>query len=204
MVLTSKNTKKFGNQPKTTMDLSLIKHKLKNDFPLIREVTRAHPKRAAVMVMLYPKYNTTHVLMTRRATHLKYHAGEMSFPGGMFEEGQENDLLATALRETQEELAIEIDQGDVFGRLNIVYTRLGFEITPFVSVLHCAPEYEPDKNEVGEVLEIPFASLLSTQQSAVRKNFSEEEEGIMYRFGHHEIWGASAKILGQLTHLNTH
>ena len=92
------------------MDLFLIKHKLKNDFPLVREVTRAHPKRAAVMVMLYPKDNTTYVLMTRRATHLKYHAGEMSFPGGMFEEGKENDLLATALRETQEELAIEIEQ----------------------------------------------------------------------------------------------
>ena len=120
------------------MDLFLIKHKLKNDFPLVREATRAHPKRAAVMVMLYPKDNATHILMTRRATHLKYHAGEMSFPGGMFEEDQDDDLLATALRETKEELAIEIDQGDVFGRLYIVYTRLGFEITPFVSVLPSA------------------------------------------------------------------
>ncbi len=184
------------------MDLFLIKHKLKNDFPLVREVTRAHPKRAAVMVMLYPKDNTTYVLMTRRATHLKYHAGEMSFPGGMFEEGKENDLLATALRETQEELSIEIDQGDVFGRLDIVYTRLGFEITPFVSVLPLAPEYEPDKSEVGEVLEIPFTSLLSTQQWVVRKNYSEE--GVMYRFKNHEIWGASAKILNQIAHLDTH
>ena len=183
------------------MDLFLIKHKLKNDFPLVREVTRAHPKRAAVMVMLYPKDNTPYVLMTRRATHLKYHAGEMSFPGGMFEEGKENDLLATALRETQEELSIEIDQGDVFGRLDIVYTRLGFEITPFVSVLPLAPEYEPDKSEVGEVLEIPFTSLLSTQQWVVRKNYSEE--GVMYRFGNHEIWGASAKILNQIAHLDT-
>ena len=183
------------------MDLFLIKDKLKNNFPLAREVTRAHPKRAAVMVMLYLKDNTTHVLMTRRATHLKYHAGEMSFPGGMFEEGQENNLLATALRETREELAIEINQGDVLGQLNIVYTRLGFEITPFVSILPLPPEYEPDKNEVGEVLEIPFTSLLSTQQWAVRKNLPEE--GVIYRFGHHEIWGASAKILDQIANLDT-
>jgi hypothetical protein len=65
-----------------------------------------------------------------------------------------------------------------------------------------APEYEPDKSEVGEVLEIPFTSLLSTQQWVVRKNYSEE--GVMYRFGNHEIWGASAKILNQIAHLDTH
>ena len=140
------------------MDLFLIKHKLKNDFPLVREATFAHPKRAAVMVMLYPKHNTTHVLMTRRAKHLKYHAGEMSFPGGMFEEDQDDDLLSTALRETKEELAIKVDQGDVFGRLYIVYTRLGFEITPFVSVLPSAPLYVPAESEV----ERSFGNTLRT------------------------------------------
>ena len=202
MASTSKNIKRFGRQLEIMMDLFLIKHKLKNDFPLVREATCAHPKRAAVMVMLYPKDNATHILMTRRATHLKYHAGEMSFPGGMFEEDQDDDLLATALRETKEELAIEIDQGDVFGRLYIVYTRLGFEITPFVSVLPSAPFYVAAESEVGEVLEIPFTSLLSTQKRAVRNNLSEE--GLMYKFRHHEIWGASAKILDQIAHMDTY
>ena len=68
------------------MDLFLIKHKLKHDFPLVREVTLAYPQRAAVMVLLYPMNNKTHVLMTKRSLHLKYHAGENSFPGGVFEE----------------------------------------------------------------------------------------------------------------------
>jgi len=183
------------------MDLFLIKHKLQHDFPLVRETTFPHPQLAAVMVMLYPKSKKTHVLMTRRATHLKYHAGEVSFPGGVFEE-QDDDLLATALRETEEELAIQVQPEDVLGQLPVVNTRLGFEITPFVSVLPSAPEYEPAENEVGEVLEIPFTSLLSTQQRDVGSKPSEE--GVMYWFHHHRIWGASAKILKQISHLSSY
>jgi 8-oxo-dGTP pyrophosphatase MutT (NUDIX family) len=181
------------------MDLFLIKHKLKNDFPLVREATQAHPQRAAVMVMLYSLHNKTHVLMTKRSMHLKYHAGEISFPGGVFEEDRDEDLLATALRETDEELDIEVDLGDVLGRLPIVNTRLGFEITPFVSVMSSAPEYEPAESEVGEVLEIPFTTLLSTEQLDVGSKPSEE--AVMYWFQHHRIWGASAKILNQIGHL---
>jgi 8-oxo-dGTP pyrophosphatase MutT (NUDIX family) len=139
--------------------------------------------------------------MTRRAMHLKYHAGEVSFPGGVFEE-QDDDLLATALRETEEELAIQVESEDVLGQLPVVSTRLGFEITPFVSVLPSAPKYEPAENEVGEVLEMPFTSLLSTQQRDVGSNPSEE--GVMYWFERHRIWGASAKILKQISHLSSY
>ncbi len=181
------------------MNLFLVENKLKNDFPLVREATLPHPQRASVMVMLYPRPRKVHVLMTKRAMHLRYHAGEVSFPGGVFEE-QDGDLLATAIRETEEELAIQVDPENVLGRLPVVRTRLGFEITPFVAVLQSAPEYEPDEKEVGEVLEIPFASLISTQQKDVGSN----SEGIMYWFQHHRIWGASAKILNQIGHLGMH
>jgi 8-oxo-dGTP pyrophosphatase MutT (NUDIX family) len=184
------------------MDLFLIKHKLKHAFPLVRDATQAHPQWAAVMVMLYKRDNKTHVLMTKRSMHLKYHAGEISFPGGVFEEDEDDDLLATALRETYEELNIEVDRGDVLGRLPIVSTRLGFEITPFVSVLSSAPDYEPAESEVEEVLEIPFTSLLSTEKRDVGSKPSEE--GVMYWFRHHRIWGSSAKILSQVGHLATY
>jgi 8-oxo-dGTP pyrophosphatase MutT (NUDIX family) len=183
------------------VDLFLIKHKLQHEFPLVREATTSHPQRAAVMVMLYPKPKKIHILMTKRAMHLKYHAGEISFPGGVFEEGQDDDLLATALRETEEELNIEVEVQDVLGKLPIVTTRLGFEITPFVSVLPLAPEYEPEVDEVGEVLEMPFTSLLSTQQRDVGSK--PANEGVEYWFNHHRIWGASARILNQIGHLSS-
>ena len=81
----------------------------------------------------------------------------------------------------------------------MVSTRLGFEITPFVSVLSSAPEYELAEDEVDEVLEIPFTSLLATQQRDVGSK--PDEQGVMYWFQHHRIWGASAKILNQIGHL---
>jgi 8-oxo-dGTP pyrophosphatase MutT (NUDIX family) len=184
------------------MDLFLIKHKLKHEFPLVRDATQADPQRAAVMVMLYTRDNKTHVLMTKRSMHLKHHAGEISFPGGVFEKDEDDDLLATALRETDEELDLEVDPGDVLARLPIVSTRLGFKITPFVTVLPSAPDYEPAESEVEEVLEIPFTTLLSTEKRDIGSKPSNE--GVMYWFRHHRIWGASAKILSQIGHLATY
>lgn len=184
------------------MNLFLITTKLKNEFPLNQEAIESHPQKAAILVMLYPKHNTTHVLMTKRALHLKSHAGEIGFPGGVYEEDEDENLLATALRETHEEVGVQIDSSKVIAQLPIVNTRLGFEITPFVSVFSEALEFEPEEDEVDEILEIPFTSLLATQQRDV--GFSPEQNMVMYWFKHHRIWGASAKILREIQHLSVY
>ena len=184
------------------MDLFLITTKLKNEYPLIQKSTEAHPQKAAVLVMLYPKHNKTHVLMTKRALHLKSHPGEIGFPGGVYEEEEDEDLLATALRETQEEIGVQIEASKVIAQLPIVNTRLGVEITPFVSVLSESQNFEPEEDEVEEILEIPFTSLLATQQRDV--GFSPEQQMVMYWFRHHRIWGASAKILQKIQHLSVY
>lgn len=184
------------------MDLFLITTRLKNEYPVIQKPTEAHPQKAAVLVLLYPKHNKTHVLMTKRAFHLKSHAGEIGFPGGVYEEEADQDLLATALRETREEIGARIDRSTVIAQLPIVNTRLGFEVTPFVSVLSESQEFEPEEDEVEEILEIPFTSLLATQQRDA--GFSPEKNRVMYLFKHHRIWGASAKILQKIEHLSAH
>jgi 8-oxo-dGTP pyrophosphatase MutT (NUDIX family) len=184
------------------MDLFLITTKLKNEFPLIQQAIQPYPQKAAVLVILYPKSNKTHVLMTKRALHLRSHAGEISFPGGIYEEDKDNDLLATALRETDEEVGAKIEASKVIAQLPIVKTRLGFEITPFVCVISETLEFEPEEDEVDEVLEIPFTSLLATQQRDV--GFSPEQDMVMYWFKHHRIWGASAKILLKIQHLSVY
>ncbi|MEK9627420.1 MAG: CoA pyrophosphatase [Nitrospinota bacterium] len=184
------------------MDLFLITTKLKNEFPLANSATEPHPQKAAILVMLYPKHNKTHVLMTKRALHLKSHAGEIGFPGGVFEEDEDENLLATALRETHEEVGAQVEPSKVIAQLPIVSTRLGFEITPFVSVLSEAPELKLEEDEVEEVLEIPFTSLLATQQRDV--GFSPEQDMVMYWYKHHRIWGASAKILREIQILSVY
>ena len=102
--------------------------------------------------------------MIKRALHLKSHAGEIGFPGGGYEEEKDKNLLATALRETREEIGVHIEASMVIAQLPIVNTRLGFEITPFVSVLSESQEFELQEDEVDEILEIPFTSLFDTQQ----------------------------------------
>ena len=178
------------------MDLIFITTKLKNQFPLNQKAIEPHPKKAAILVMLYPKHNKTYVLMIKRALHLKSHAGEIGFPGGVYEKDADENLLATALRETQEEVGIKVEASQVIAQLPIVNTRLGFEITPFVSVLSVAIEFKLKEDEVEEILEIPLTSLLATQQRDV--SFNPEQDLVMYWFKHNRIWGASAQILREI------
>jgi 8-oxo-dGTP pyrophosphatase MutT (NUDIX family) len=184
------------------MDLFLITTKLKNEFPLTQRVIQSYPQKAAVLVILYPKNNKTHVLMTKRALHLRSHAGEISFPGGVYEEDKDNDLLETALRETDEEVGVKIETSKVIAELPVVNTRFGFEITPFVCVISETMDFDPEEDEVDEILEIPFTSMLATQQRDV--GFSPENDMVMYWFKHHRIWGASAKILLKIQHLSVY
>ena len=184
------------------MDLFFIKTKLKNKFPLIETKFEPHAKKAAILVMLYPKDKTTYVLMTKRALHLNSHAGEIGFPGGVYEEDEDENLLATALRETHEEVGVLVDSSKVIAQLPVVNTRLEFEITPFVSIFSETLEFKPEEDEVEEILEIPFASLLATQQRDVR--FSPEQDMVIYWFKHHSVWGASAKILRKIQHLSVY
>ena len=183
------------------MDLFLIKTKLKNEFPITQREYQTYPQKAAVLVILYPKNNKTHVLMTKRALHLRSHAGEMSFPGGVYEE-DDDDLLATALRETNEEVGVKIETSKVIAELPTVNTRFGFEITPFVCVTSETLEFDPEEDEVDEILEIPFTPLLASQKRDA--DFSPEKDMVMYWFKHHRIWGASAKILLKIQHLSVY
>ena len=112
------------------------------------------------------------------------------------EEDKDENLLATALRETQEEVGVQVEVSQVIAQLPIVNTRLGFEITPFVSVFSAAMEFKLKEDEVEEILEIPLTSLLATQQRDV--SFNSEQDMVMYWFKHNRIWGASAQILREI------
>ncbi len=191
------NIKRYGEYDYLLNDLCSITTKLKNKFPLIQDSIEAHPQKAAVLVMLYPKHNITHVLMIKRAMSLKIHAGEIGFPGGRYEEEDKN-LLATALRETREEIGIHVEASKVIAQLPIVKTRLGFEIIPFVAVLSELKEFELQEDEVDEILEIPVNPLISTQQRNEGSN--SKENSVTYLFKYHKIWGASAKILQKIWH----
>lgn len=181
------------------MDLFMITTNLKNHFPVVQEPVAVHAQKAAVLVILFNKNSKAHVLMTKRALHLKIHAGEISFPGGIVELEDEH-LMNTALRETMEEIGLEVDPSQVIGCLPKVETLTGIEITPYVAILPALPKLTVSEDEVHEILEMPLTALLSTQQRDI--GYKPSDEMVVYWYQCHRIWGASAKILRQIENLS--
>lgn len=139
------------------------------------------------------------VLLTKRTERVAYHRGEVCFVGGAFDFGDES-LVATALREAQEEMGIAPGDVEVLGALDPEMPRTTpFIIQPFVGLLPSPYPFRPSPAEIAEVLMVPLAVIEDPT------NFREEawlREGALDReryfaYGPHLIWGATARILWQ-------
>ncbi len=159
-------------------------------------------REAAVLVPLLVREGAPHVLFTKRPSTLRHHAGQYSFPGGS---GDPEDVtpLHTALRETREELGIDVSGVRVLGALDEVPTLTEFRIQPFVGVIPQGLEYRPNPGEVELVLEVPLSHLLDP---AIRRTERRSARGLeyevdFYTYGTHVIWGATGRILRELLRL---
>lgn len=157
---------------------------------------------AAVLVPLVKHGDGLTVLLTQRTDHLHHHPGQISFPGGRVEDGDES-ALETALRETEEEIGLLRSSIEVLGELPEYRTVTGFAITPIVGVVAPPLELRLDDFEVASVFEVPLAFLLDAR--------NEERHRIEYRGVLREysampyrgrfIWGATAGMLVSLREL---
>jgi 8-oxo-dGTP pyrophosphatase MutT (NUDIX family) len=155
-------------------------------------------RSAAVLVPVIDRDETLTVLFTRRTAHLHDHAGQISFPGGRTEPGE--DAVQTALRETEEEIGLARDRVHVLGELNQYTTVTGYRVTPVVGVVQPPFDLAPDDFEVAEVFEVPLAFLLDP---ANHRRESRVFNGVERRFyampyGDKYIWGATAAMLMNL------
>lgn len=173
--------------------------KLEKKFPLYREPVEPHPQRAAVLVVLYEKGNKDRLLLTRRSQKMHNHAGEVCFPGGVFQE-KDGNLLKTALRETEEEIHIQVHESMVIARLPMVYTLTGYEVTPFVAKVEGVSKFKLNWDEVEAVFEAPLYALLATEQSDPGSNGSAPKPVFCYK--QDRIWGATAAILKEIAKLH--
>ncbi len=181
------------------MDLNLLANKLKAEYPLPESPPLLDNKKSsAVLVILYTRHRQPHVLLIQRSDKLRLHSGEISFPGGFHEE-QDGTLLTTALRETQEELDLNLASSQVLGLLSQVQTLTGFTISPFTTILDRLPRYQKNPSEVQKVLEIPLLPLLSTHHREM--GYSPQKQMVAYWHMEHRVWGATAKILHQIRSL---
>lgn len=161
------------------------------------EARAAGVRRAAVMVLLYPRHERVTFALTVRPDTLSRHPGQVSLPGGMAEPCDAT-LWDTAVRETQEELGMLPGRVVLLGRLDDVNERVGENvITPFVGWNPVPPRFKPDRREVAEVLEIPLQSLLhpdSIEEETWELRGSQWQV-TFYRLGDRVVWGITGLIL---------
>lgn len=151
---------------------------------------------AVLMPLVYNSRNELEVIFTRRADHLKHHPGQISFPGGGFEQG-DSYLGATAVRETYEEIGISPNKIELIGRLPQQETISQYNITPFVGIIKNDYQLSIDENEVAEVFTVPFDFVTDlTNQKKQTESFDGQQYSFyVIQYKHYNIWGATARIL---------
>lgn len=157
---------------------------------------------AAVLIPIFFKNNTAHLLFTKRTELVEKHKGQISFPGGMAESG-DKDLKQTALRETEEEMGILAEHVTILGRTDNFLTNTRFMVTPFVGFFNYPYDYNINKAEIDEVIEVPLAILLD-KNNFKRENW--EREGVVwdmhfYSYNGHVIWGVTGFLLSNFINI---
>lgn len=161
-----------------------------------RKITRTDLTRAAVLVPIILKTGEPHLILTKRTMNVATHKGQISFPGGM-RELDDKDEIDTALREAEEEIGLRRDLVTVVGLFDDFVTTSGFMVTPVVGFVAADAPLRPNPMEVAEIIAEPvsmFANpthhelVTETHDGASRRYHS-------YRVGKHLIWGATAGII---------
>jgi 8-oxo-dGTP pyrophosphatase MutT (NUDIX family) len=159
---------------------------------------------AGVLVPLYLQNDEIHAVFTKRREDLRRHPGEISFPGGRREEG-EDDLQVTALREAEEEIGLPREAVEIVGALQPTPTlATGYAVYPFVGLIEPGHVWTPSAHEVAEVIELSLPELERgyARRRLVRRGLPIRTD--TYLVGERLIWGATARILSDLLDRITH
>jgi 8-oxo-dGTP pyrophosphatase MutT (NUDIX family) len=160
-------------------------------------------KAAAVLVPLQQRPDGEHLVLTRRASHLNHHQGQIAFPGGKIDPNDAGPLEA-ALRESQEEIGIDPGDVRILGQLDQVTAAYSFLITPFVGIIPHPYEFEVNAGETAEVFTVPVEELLEHARFKIepRPPASNRTDPIYHFYcDGRDIWGATARIVKQFLEL---
>ena len=166
-----------------------------------RRVDHSGAAPAAVLILLYDCGGETHVLFTERTNHVEHHKGQISFPGGGCD-GGDDCLETTALRETFEEIGVNPEHVTLIGQLDDMVTVSNFRVTPFVGLLSSESDYPfvLNDHEVARVIQVPLHFLTDERnmELEVRQHQGRDVPVPAFCYNGHRIWGATARILHQL------
>ncbi len=137
------------------------------------------------------------LLFTKRTEKVEHHKGQISFPGGRFDETDQN-LLHTALRETYEEVGIQSNEIKIVGNLPSMPTvKSNFTVTPYIGLIYSDPKLQLNTHEIDSAFFVPLEYLMDPQNSVLE---TYQLDGIQYKikayhFQDHKIWGVTGRIL---------
>lgn len=152
---------------------------------------------AGVVIPIFEKENEIFLLLTKRSDTVRYHKGEVSFPGGMYEEA-DRDTMNTALRECCEEIGVERDGVEIIGRIDDIYTLTGFVITPYVGIIPHPYEFRTNPKEVAYIIAFPYRYLKEVKPVfEVAKYNGRIKKVPSLHYNGDRIWGATCRMLLQ-------
>jgi len=156
-------------------------------------------KHAAVLIGLVddPK-NGLSLLLTRRTTNLKHHAGEISLPGGSFDEDQDINIQSTALREAKEEIGLSSEQTEILGFLEPqISLGTGFIVTPIIAHIESSFVPQIDTNEVEELFSVPLSFFTNNNNLNHEHRIFDRIKWSVYSYHYEDylIWGLTAQII---------
>jgi 8-oxo-dGTP pyrophosphatase MutT (NUDIX family) len=165
--------------------------------------SRRPPVSAAVLIPLVLREDGLNLLLTLRTAHLNDHAGQIAFPGGRVDP-EDADTVATALRETEEEIGLSRRHVEVIGSLPDYQTGTGFRVTPVAALVHPPFDLVADPFEVAEIFEVPMRFLMNganhQRRSAILPNRPGRRSFYAMPYERYFIWGATAAMLRNLYH----
>lgn len=159
---------------------------------------------AGVLILLIQRDQSLNVVLTQRTAHLHDHAGQISFPGGRYEP-EDSDIVATALRESSEEIGTDSRHIQVLGALPNYVTVTAYEITPVVAT-SLPQNFSCDPFEVADAFEVPLSHIIDAahwrRDSFLREGQRREYWAVPYKERY--IWGATAGMLRTLREVILH
>lgn len=165
-------------------------------------ILRQRPKSlrdAAVLIPIIDRADEPSVLFTQRSHDLPSHAGQISFPGGRVEPQDEN-MIATALREAHEEIGLPPHRVEIAGEFGVHFGGQGYAVTPVVGIVHPSTSFNPCPDEVHDIFEVPLAFLVDEANHIVEQRSFGGVDYSMFAvpYGDWHIWGLTAGIVHTL------
>jgi 8-oxo-dGTP pyrophosphatase MutT (NUDIX family) len=155
-------------------------------------------KKGGVLILIYPKENKIYFPLTLRSENTGVHSGQVSFPGGRQDEGE--DLIETALRETWEEIGVEVSKNQVIGQLSPFYIPpSNYLVYPSLAAISHTPTFKPNPSEVQEMLEIDlndFKTNIPRKIGEIKARYLNANVPY-YDLQGFKVWGATAMILSE-------